>query len=234
MLRLSVEAGLVDVGGLGVLHVVLEVFKQAAVVEQPGHQVGGDPVGHDAGQHLVDVEEGLHQAGDAPPQGPGQGAPREGDDPHQGGGHHGGGDGQGQDQGGGGAHQVLARRADVEQAGLVGYRHGQAGEDQGGGPEEHVPHIGGVEAEGEGAGGVPPRAEQAGEHQADPLPHGARPHGGVEQAHQDHDDGAHRHADEDGDEGGQHRLGALLGQQAVFVLFHAPSPSFCIRLAPAM
>lgn len=65
----TIETGLVDIGSLGVLHVILEALKQAALVEQPGHQVGGDPVGHDAGQHLVDVEEGLHQSGDTAPQG---------------------------------------------------------------------------------------------------------------------------------------------------------------------
>lgn len=62
---------------------ILEALKQAALVEQPGHQVGGDPVGHDAGQHLVDVEEGLHQSGDTAPQGAGQHAAQEGNEPHQ-------------------------------------------------------------------------------------------------------------------------------------------------------
>ena len=88
----TVERSLIDIGRLGVLHMVLEVGKQAAIVKQPGYQVGGDPVGHDTGQHLIDVEEGLDQAGDTTPDGASQASAHKSDHPHQGSRHHAGGD----------------------------------------------------------------------------------------------------------------------------------------------
>ena len=230
----TIETGLVDIGSLGVLHVILEALKQAALVEQPGHQVGGDPVGHDAGQHLINVEEGLHQSGDTAPQGAGQHAAQEGNEPHQGSWNRFSGDGECQNQGGGGAHQVLARRANVEQAGLEGHSHRQAGKDQRGGPEEHVAQVRGVKAEGQRARRVASGAEQAAEHQADALPRAVQPQGRVGGAHDDDNQRTHHHADEDGDQRGQYRLGAVFAPQVGKLLLHAPSPSFFIRFAPAI
>ena len=218
-----VKGGLVDVVGLAVL---LQVAPDAAV-KDPGHQVGGDPVGHDAGQHLVDVEQSLHQPGEGAPQRPRQNARQEGQQPHDRGGHHGCGDAQRGDQGGGGAHKVLPRGADVEQAGLEGHRHRQSGEDERGGPEQHIAHVGGVEAKGEAARGVPPGAENAAQHQPHAVPHAAAVHIAAGQACDDHDDAAHQQADEDGDHGGRHRLGPVLFHQITPAFLHAtssPSP----------
>ena len=226
----AVVAGFVDIAALGVLHQVAVI----AAVEHPGHQVGGDPVGHNTGQHFVDVQEGLDDTGNAAPQGARQHAAQKGDDPHQRSGHHFGGNAQRQHEGGSSAHQVLAGGADVEQAGLEGDRHRQTGEDQRGGPEEHVAHAGGVETEGQLAGGVAAGAEQAAEHQANALPRAGKAQILIAQAHHQDDDAAHGHADENGDQRGQHRFGAVLLPQFGKSSVHAPSPSFFARFAPAM
>ena len=62
--RHAVEGGLVDIAGLSALG---DIF-QIAQIKNPCDQVRGDPVGHNARQHLVDVEEGLEHAGDRAPE----------------------------------------------------------------------------------------------------------------------------------------------------------------------
>ena len=226
----TVVGGLVDVAGLGILHHVFEV----AHVKHPGDQVGRQPVGHDAGQDLVDVQEGLEQAGDGPPHGAGQAAAQEGDDPHQGRRDRLSGDTQGQHEGDHGAHEVLARRTDVEQAGLEGHSHRQTGEDQGGGPEEHVAQVGGVKAKGQLPRRVPPGAKDATHNQADAIPSAGQGEVVAGSRHDEHDDAAHYQADEDGEDGGQDGAGRLLLHPGGKTLFHALSPPFSVLFAPAI
>ena len=183
----AVEGGLIDIAGLGALDHILEI----ADVEHPGHQVGGDPVGHDARQHLVDVQQGLHQAGNRAPQSAGQAPGQEGQHPDNAHGHRAGGDGQGHHQGDHGGDQILAGGADVKEARLEGHGHGKARHDQGRGPEQHVAQVHRVEAPGQGTGGVAAGAEDTGKDDADAVPCAAQGYLLVEQAHDQNGDAAH-------------------------------------------
>ena len=193
----AVEGGLIDVAGLGALGEVLE----AADVEHPGHQVGGDPVGHDARQHLVDVQQGLYQAGDRAPQSAGQAPGQEGQHPDDAHGHGLGGDGQGHHQGDHGGDQILTGGADVEQAGLEGHGHGKSRHDQGRCPEQHVAQVHGVEAPGQGTGGVPAGAENTGKDDADTVPRAGQRDLLIAHAHDEHGDAAHQQTRQNGDQG---------------------------------
>ena len=164
--RHAVVGRLVDIPGLVALHYVLQV----ADIKEPGHQACRDPVGHDAGDDLVDIKGRLQQAGDSAPQGTGQHTAQEGDEPDEPGGNAAAGNGKRQEQGSCGTGQVLARRADIEQAGLKGHRHRNTGKDERRSPEQHVADIGGIEAEGQSTSGVTPGAQYAKEHQPDAVP----------------------------------------------------------------
>ena len=205
-----VVGGLVDIAGLGVFHHVLEV----ADVEHPRHQVGGDPVGHDAGQHLIDVQQCLQQAGDRAPQRACQHAAQEGQQPDQRGRHGLRGDAQRDIQGRQRTHQVLARRADIEQARFEGNGHGQTGHDQRRGAEQHIADVLGVEAPGQGTGGVTAGVQDTGEDQADAVPDARAGDLAVEGAHDGHHDTAHQQTYQNGDQGGDQFLGAIFGVQA--------------------
>ena len=193
----AVEGGLIDIAGLGALDHILEI----ADVEHPGHQVGGDPVGHDARQHLVDVQQGLHQAGDRAPQSAGQAPGQEGQHPDNAHGHSAGGNGQGHHQGDHGGDQILTGGTDVKEARLEGHGHGKARHDQGRGPEQHVAQVHGVEAPGQGTGGVAAGAEDTGEDDADAVPCAAQGDLLVEQAHDQNGDAAHQKTRHNGDQG---------------------------------
>ena len=226
----TVIGGLIDVTGLGVFHHVLEV----ADIEHPRHQIGGDPVGHDAGQYLVDVQQRLQQAGDGAPQRAGQHAAQKGQQPDNAGRNRRRGYAQRDIQRDKSAHQVLTGCADVEQARLKGYRHGKAGHDQRRGAEEHIADILGIEAPCQSAGGVTPGVEDTGEDQADAVPDARAGDLTVENAHNGHHDAAHQQTYQNGDQGGDQLFGAVLGVQGRELFFHAGSPAFSARLAPAM
>ena len=224
----AVEAGLVDVVGLGVLDDVFEV----ADLEGPGDGVGGYPVRHDGGQDLVNIEVGLDEAGDAAPDGAGGRAAEEGEQPDDGGRHHVAGYAEGYHEAGHGAHEVLAGRADVEKAGLEGDGDGETRHDERRGTEKHVARADGVEAEGQRALGAA-GGEDAGEDYAHALPRALAGEAVAGVADHEDDDAADQKSDDDGGQAREHRLGGVLGPKAVEAVSHAFSP-FPSRLAPAM
>ena len=154
--RHTVECRFVDVAGFGVFCDILEV----ADIEEPGHEIGGQPVGHDAGQNLVDIQEGFQQSWDSPPNGPGSTAAQKCDKPNQCRRHRFRGDAQRQHQGDHGTHEVLSRGADVEQSRLEGHRHRETRQNQWGPAEEHIPNVGWVETKGQVSSGIASSAEQ--------------------------------------------------------------------------
>ena len=227
----TVEGGLVDVTGLCAFCYVLE----AADIKHPGDKIGCDPVGHDAGQHLVDIQQRLQQSGDRTPQGASQHTAQKGQQPDDAHGHGLGGDAQRDGQRDKRTHQILAGCADIEQARLEGHRHGKAGHDQRHGAEEHIAHILGVKAPGQRARSVAACAEDAGKNQPDALPHTGSGDLLLRQAHNNDHDAAQQQAGQDGQQRGQDLLGAILGIQICQFLLHAVSPSFLsARLAPAI
>ena len=138
----AVVGRLIDVAGLGGLGDVLE----AADVKKPRDKVRRDPVRHDAGEHLVDVEQCLEHAGDRAPERARERAAEEGEQPDERGGHRLGrkaeSDGERDER----THKVLARRADVEKAGLIRHADGKARHDERSGSEEHVADVRRVKA----------------------------------------------------------------------------------------
>ena len=92
--------------------------------QQNVYAVQADPVEHDAGDDLVDVELGLQEAGDGTQQGAGQNGTQQAHPPGQL-------QPQGHIQAGTCAHHILTGDTDVEQAGLVGEQHGQGAHQQG-------------------------------------------------------------------------------------------------------
>ena len=224
----AVEAGLIDVAGLGVLHGVLEV----ADVEHPRHKVGGHPVGHDAGQHLIDVETRLGQTRQSAPQSTCQTAAQKGQDPDDPGGDGGRGDAQGDHQRRHGGDQVLTGSADVEQARLEGHGHGETRHNQGRGPEQHIAGVDGVEAPGQLTGGIAAGAEDAGEDDSEAVPCAGEGDLFIEAAHQNDGDAAHQQTRKNGDQGRQHLFGAFLLVQSGYGMLHASSPPLLSRFAP--
>ena len=87
------------------------------------HQIQADPIEHDAGDNLVDVAVGLQQAGDRAQRGAGHNRGQQAHVP----GHA---PGQGAVEASPGAHHVLPRGANVEQAHLIGEEDGQAAHQQ--------------------------------------------------------------------------------------------------------
>ena len=79
----AVVGRLIDVAGVGGLGDVVE----AADVKKRRDKVRRDPVRHDAGEHLVDVEQGLEKAGDRAPERTGQRTAEESEQPDERGGH---------------------------------------------------------------------------------------------------------------------------------------------------
>ncbi len=107
-------------------------------------KVERDPVQHNAGDDLVDAVFCLQKADQAAPDAPGE-HPRREEDRNQQGGRQVQPDAEDGDHDG--RDDVLALRADIEEAGLIGERHAQPGQDDGGrlyqdvgdvlGPSEH-------------------------------------------------------------------------------------------------
>ena len=189
-----VEGGFIDVAALGVLHHVLEIGD----VKDPCHKVGCDPVGHDAGQHLVDVEQRLEHARNGTPQRARQHAAEEGQEPNDFRRDDRGRNAQRDEQRGRGACQVLSRSADVEQPGLERHRHGKASEDQRRGAEEHVAHTGGIKAKGKRARRITARGEQAAKDQANPVPYAFETQRGGAQTHDQNNQTARDQAHQNG------------------------------------
>src|SRR5699024_4653244 len=172
-----------------------------------------DPVEHDGGDDLVDVQVCLEQAGDGAPD---AAQHRRSDQAHI--------PGQVQDDGAVqravGAQGVLPRRADVEQAGLEGKSHRKAGHDQGGGVGQGAAHA---------VGGVVEAALQDADKAVRPCVLGVDG--------QQHQIAAYQ-ADQDAQEGRQHadkgRPGlAAVGKHLFLIHKAAHSPFPCLR-APAM
>ena len=224
----AVVGRLVNVAGLGGLGNILE----AADVEKPCDKVRRDPVRHDAGQHLVDVEQRLEQTGDRTPKGTGKRTAEESEQPDERGGHRLGrkaeGDGERHER----TDEVLARRADVEKAGLIRHADGKARHDERRGTEEHVADIRRVEAPRQRTGGVASRGEQAAEHDADAVPRRGEREVRAREADDQNDDAADGEADQDREDGRRDGLEAFALQEVFF--FHTAASSFAMRLAPAM
>ena len=224
----AIVGRLVNVAGLGGLGDVLEV----ADIEEPRDEVCRDPVRHDAGEHLVDVEQGLEKAGDRAPDRARERAAEEGEQPDERGGHRLGrkaeGDGERHER----TDEVLARRADVEKAGLIRHADGKARHDERRGTEEHVADIRRVEAPHQRTGGVAPRGEQATEHDADAVPRRGEREVRAREADDQNDDAADGEADQDREDGRRDGLEAFALQEVFF--FHTAASSFAMRLAPAM
>ena len=89
----------------------------AVLVNKLIDQIQADPVEHDGGNDLVDVEVGLEEARDRTPETAQNGGGDQADEPWQL--EH-----DGAVQSAVSAQRVLTRRTDVEQAGLEGKRHG--------------------------------------------------------------------------------------------------------------
>ena len=226
----AVKRCLVDIAGLGVLHHVLEV----ADVEHPCHQIGGDPVGHNARQHLVDVQQSLQQAGDRAPQSAGQHTAQQSQDPDDTRRHGSGGNTQSDAQGSQRTHQILTRRTNVEQARLKGDGHGKAGHDQRRGSEQHITDVLRVKAPGQCTGSVTTGTEDTTENQANTVPDAAACDLWLDQANNEHHDAAHQQTDQNRDQGGHQLVEAIAAAQSLQFQLHACSPSFPMRLAPAI
>lgn len=224
----AVVGRLVDVAGLGGLGDVLKV----ADIKEPCDEVRRDPVRHDAGEHLVDVEQGLEKAGDRAPDRTRERAAEEGEQPDERGGHRLGrkteGDGERHER----TDEVLARRADVEKACFIRHADGKARHDERRGTEEHVADIRRVEAPRQRAGGVASRGEQAAEHDADAIPRRGEREVRAREADDQNDDAADGEADQDREDGRRDGLEAFALQEVFF--FHTAASSFAMRLAPAM
>ena len=108
---------LTQVQSTGVAHVVHGAG--AVLVDELIHQIQADPVEHNGGNDLVDVEVGLEETGDRAPQAAQQGCYQQADEPGQL--EH-----DGAVQRTVSAQRVLTGCTDVEQAGLEGKRHGQS------------------------------------------------------------------------------------------------------------
>ena len=194
----TVEGGLINVSRLGILHHVFEI----ADVEHPGNQVGCQPVGHDTSQHLIDIEKRLQEPRDRSPNRTGQTAAHKGNDPNQPRRDHLGRDAQRQHQGHHGAHQILSRGADIEQARLESHRHGESCQDQRRRPEKHVPDVGGVKSKSQGSRCIPACAEQAAKNQPDSIPRTGGREGIAGHPHNQDNDTAHHKPNDDGENGG--------------------------------
>ena len=162
----AVVGRLVNVAGLGGLGNVLE----AADVEKPCDKVRRDPVRHDAGQHLVDIEQRLEQTGDRAPERTGKRTAEESEQPDERGGHRLGRKAEGDGERNERTHEVLTRRADVEKAGLIRHADGKTRHNERGGTEEHIADVRRVEAPRQRAGGAAPRRKEAAEDDADTVP----------------------------------------------------------------
>ena len=204
--RHAVEGSLINIPGLGIFHHVFEI----AHVKGPGHDVRRQPVGHDAGQNLVDIQKGLQHAGDGAPQRAGQAAAQESDHPDETSRHRLRRNSQSQHERCHGAHQILSRRADVEQARLVGHSYGKAGHNQRRRPEQHVAQRLGVIAPGQVARRVPAGGQNAREDQPHTIPNALGGDGVLAQTHQHHHNGAHKQAHQNGDQRRQHLFGGIL------------------------
>ena len=226
-------SGFIDVTGLGVLYYIFKI----GCVEEPGDHIGRDPVGHDAGQHLIDIQQGLDESGNRAPERPRETAADKGQQPDQEAGHGPGGDGEGHGERRRRAHQVLARRADVEKAGLEGDRDAETGHDQRRGAKEHIAEVCRVEAPGQRAGGVPPGAEDTREEQLDALRRPGKADVFRQRADDQHQHAAHHEADDDGQQGGEELVEALRAPErfCFLAVSHEAAPAFpMLRRAPAI
>ena len=226
----TVKAGFVDIAALGVLNHVAIV----AAVKNPGYQIGGNPVGHDACQNLVDVQERLDQTGNGAPECACQNTAGKGDDPDQPGGDNLRGNPQCQHQRCGGAHQILTRRADVEKTRFEGDGDGKTGQSQRRGSEEHIADTLGIEAPGQLTGGIASGAENTGKDQTNALPGAGQGQLLAEKPHYENENAADQQTDDDGKQGSQHASGAILLNESGKLLLHACSRSFPSRFAPAI
>ena len=226
----TVIGGFVNIAGFAELGCIAE----RTAVKEPGHQIRCDPVGHDAGQHLIDVEICFEQAGNGAPQRAGQNPAQKGQNPDHRRGDRFRGDRQCHIQRGRRAHQVLSRRTDVEKARLERHRHREPRQDQGRGPEEHIADVGGVKPEGQCTRRTTPGGKQPAKHQADAVPCAGDPQRGIPCTHQQDDYAADDQSDGNGDQRGEDSLGAVLCIQGGNLFFHADSPSFAVRFAPAI
>ena len=224
----TVVGRLIDVAGLGGLGHIFEI----ADIEEPRDEVCRDPVRHDAGEHLVDVEQRLKKAGDRAPDRTRERAAEKGEQPDERGGHRLGrkteGDGERHER----TDEVLARRADVEKARLIRHADGKSRHDERRGAEEHIADVCRVEAPRQRTGGVASRGEEAAEHDADAVPCGRERKIGAREAHDEDDDAADGETDEDGEDRGRDGLEAFALQEVFF--FHTAVSSFAARFAPAM
>ena len=224
----AVVGRLVDVAGLGGLGNILE----AADVEKPCDKVRRDPVRHDAGQHLVDVEQRLEQTGDRAPERTGKRTAEESEQPDERGGHRLGRKAEGDGERNERTHEVLTRRADVEKACFIRHTDGKARHDERGGTEEHIADVRRVEAPRQRAGGAAPRRKEAAEDDADAVPRRRERKVGAREADNQNDDAADGKADQDREDGRRDGLEAFALQKVFF--FHTAAASFSMRLAPAM
>ena len=157
-----------QVPGAGVAGIVHDAG--AVAIDDLVDQVQADPVEHDGGDNLIDVQVGLEQTGDGAPQAAQDGGSHQAHIPGQM--QH-----DGAVQRAVGAQGVLPGGADVEQAGLESKGHRKAGHHQGGGVGQGAAHaVGGVieaalqnadEAVGPGVLGVDGQQHQVAAHQAD-------------------------------------------------------------------
>ena len=130
--RIGVDQSRRPVGGRGA---PVGVQHPGQVGNQEIDQVHADPVEHNGSQNLVDIEQGLKQAGKQSPKGAAQSRRQDAHIPRL---LQLNGAGEGQKR----AHGILARGADVKQAHLIGKGHRQTHHNQGGGPVQDVAHIG--------------------------------------------------------------------------------------------
>ena len=229
----SVEGGLVNVAAFGVFHHVFEI----AHIEGPGDNIGCQPVGHNAGQNLVDVQKCLQRTGNRAPQSTCQNAAQKGQNPDEPGRNGRAGDSQRNHQGGQRAHEILAGSTDVKQTRLVGNGHGKAGHNQRGGPEKHIAQILGVVAPGQLTRPVSAGGEDTGKYQANAVPDAGIGNGALRQAHNDYHQGTNQKADQNGQQRCQNRFGGVFVPQRFNGLLHgqaSPFSAFVFRLAPAI
>ena len=219
----------VDVAGLGVLHHVLEI----ADIKKPRDNVRRDPVGHNAGDDLVDVQQRLEHAGDRAPERARRHAAEERQQPDDHGGNLLGRNAQRDEKRGARSGEILSRSADVEKAGLERRRHRETREDQRRGAEEHIADARGVEAERQRAGGVAPGAEKSEQHEPDALPCALESERLVGDADDENEHRADQKADENGEQRSDDRTRAVLMPEGGLLFFHFFSSPFC-RFAPAM
>ena len=224
--------GLIDIGGLGSLGQVPE----GTAIEGPGYQVSRDPVGHNAGQNLVDIQKRLQKAGDAAPQGAGKDAAQERQDPNDPGRNHISGNGQRDHQGSQSAHQELTGRTDVEQACLEGNCHRKAGHNNGNCAEQHIAQVLRIKAPHQIALGILALGKDTGKDHLDTFGNILGQNVFFIRTH-DHDyDGTHDQAHDNGDQRSKQLSGSFffIDIQQGILPFHYCSPPIFIRLAPAM